>query len=41
MKRLGMTIDHEAQIEDEGEVFDAVIYSTTAGRWWERRTEMA
>ena len=36
MRRLGMTFDHAAQIEDEGETFDAVIYSITAERWRER-----
>jgi RimJ/RimL family protein N-acetyltransferase len=36
MERLGMTFDHEAQVEDEGETFDAVIYSITAERWRER-----
>ena len=36
MRRLGMTFDHAAQIEDEGEIFDAVIYSITAERWRER-----
>ena len=36
MQRLGMTFDHAAQIEDEGEIFDAVIYSITAERWRER-----
>jgi len=41
MRRLGMTFEHEAQIEDEGEVFDAVIYSITAGSWRELRTKMA
>jgi RimJ/RimL family protein N-acetyltransferase len=40
MQRLGMTFDHGAQIEDEGEVFDAVIYSITAESWRERRTLM-
>jgi RimJ/RimL family protein N-acetyltransferase len=39
MQRLGMTFDHEAQIEDEGEVFDAVIYAITAGSWRELRDE--
>ena len=33
MRRLGMTFDHEAQVEDEGIVFDAVVYSITAERW--------
>jgi RimJ/RimL family protein N-acetyltransferase len=41
MQRLGMTFDHETRIEDEGEVFDAVIYSITAGNWRERRTKRA
>ena len=36
MRRLGMTFDHAAQIEEEGELFDAVIYSITAERWRER-----
>jgi len=33
MRRLGMTFDHEAQVEDEGIVFDAVVYAITAGQW--------
>ena len=33
MRRLGMTFDHEAQVEDEGILFDAVIYAITAERW--------
>jgi RimJ/RimL family protein N-acetyltransferase len=33
MRRLGMTFEREAQIEDSGEVFDAVIYSITAEGW--------
>ncbi len=37
MRRLGMTFEREARIEDGGEVFDAVIYSITAGRWRARR----
>ncbi len=37
MRRLGMNFDHEARVEDEGEVFDAVIYSITAEDWRERR----
>jgi RimJ/RimL family protein N-acetyltransferase len=36
MERLGMMFDHEAQVEDEGEVFDAVIYAVTAEQWRER-----
>jgi RimJ/RimL family protein N-acetyltransferase len=38
MQRLGMTFDHEAKVEDEGEVFDAVIYSIKAERWRESRS---
>jgi len=41
MQRLGLTFDHEAHIEDEGDVFAAVIYSITAGSWRELRTTMA
>ena len=41
MQRLGMTVDHEAQVENEGEVLDAVIYSITAGSWRELRTTIA
>lgn len=37
MRRLGMTFEREARIEDGGEVFDAVIYSITAERWKARR----
>jgi RimJ/RimL family protein N-acetyltransferase len=36
MRRLGMTFDHEAQVEDEGILFDAVVYSITAERWRSR-----
>jgi RimJ/RimL family protein N-acetyltransferase len=35
MRRLGMIFDHEADIEDEGSVFHAVVYSITAERWRE------
>ncbi|TMM25998.1 MAG: GNAT family N-acetyltransferase, partial [Actinobacteria bacterium] len=40
MQRLGMTFDHEAQVEDEGEVFDAVIYAVNAETWRARRTHL-
>ena len=33
MRRLKMTFDHEARVEDDGEVFEAVIYSISAQRW--------
>jgi RimJ/RimL family protein N-acetyltransferase len=33
MRRLGMTFDHEAQVEDEGILFDAVVYAITATAW--------
>jgi RimJ/RimL family protein N-acetyltransferase len=33
MRRLGMTLDHEADLEDGGDRFHALVYSITAGRW--------
>jgi RimJ/RimL family protein N-acetyltransferase len=33
MRRLGMVFDHAAKVEDEGVVFDAVVYSITADQW--------
>lgn len=33
MQRLGMTFDHEAEIQDDGVTFQAVIYSITANTW--------
>jgi RimJ/RimL family protein N-acetyltransferase len=33
MRRLGMVFDHEAEIEDDGVVFQAVVYSITGDRW--------
>ncbi|WP_020386251.1 GNAT family N-acetyltransferase [Kribbella catacumbae] len=33
MKRIGMTFDHEAVLEADGEPFDAVIYSITRDNW--------
>ena len=33
MRRLGMTFEREAQVEDEGMLFDAVVYEITAERW--------
>lgn len=38
MRRLGMTFDHEAQVEDDGEIFDAVIYAITSAQWRARRS---
>ncbi len=40
MHRLGMTYDHEAEIEEDGERFRAVIHALTAERW-RRRAEVA
>lgn len=37
MHRLGMTFDHEGDVEDEGDVFRAVIFSITAEAWRARR----
>jgi RimJ/RimL family protein N-acetyltransferase len=36
MGRLGMTFEREAQVEDEGMLFDAVVYEITAERWRRR-----
>ena len=33
MKRLGMTLDHTAELVHEGETFSAVIYAITRERW--------
>jgi RimJ/RimL family protein N-acetyltransferase len=37
MRRLGMTFEREAEVEDNGVVFQAVVYAITAGRWRARR----
>jgi RimJ/RimL family protein N-acetyltransferase len=36
MQRLGMTFDHAAELDDEGVLFDAVIYSITASTYRRR-----
>jgi RimJ/RimL family protein N-acetyltransferase len=36
MRRLGMAFDHEAEVEDNGQVFQAVVYSITADQWRSR-----
>jgi RimJ/RimL family protein N-acetyltransferase len=33
MRRLGMVFDHEAEIEDMGTAFQAVVYVITAEQW--------
>ena len=33
MKRIGMTFDHDAVLEADGETFDAVVYSITQEAW--------
>jgi len=33
MTRLGMTFDHEAEVVDDGIVFQAVVYSISRDRW--------
>jgi RimJ/RimL family protein N-acetyltransferase len=37
MHRLGMTFDHEAEIEDNGMKFQAVVYSITREQWLRHR----
>jgi RimJ/RimL family protein N-acetyltransferase len=38
MQRLGMTLDHEALVEDDGVMFQALIHVTTQEQW--RRTKL-
>jgi RimJ/RimL family protein N-acetyltransferase len=33
MRRLGMVFDHRAEIEDMGQIFQAVVYAITAEQW--------
>jgi RimJ/RimL family protein N-acetyltransferase len=33
MQRLGMTLDHETELEEDGEKFDAAVYAITVDRW--------
>jgi RimJ/RimL family protein N-acetyltransferase len=33
MRRLGMVFDHEAEIEDMGVAFQAVVYAVTSEQW--------
>lgn len=37
MRRLGMSFLEEAEITDEGQTFDAVVYAITADEWRARR----
>jgi RimJ/RimL family protein N-acetyltransferase len=36
MRRLGMTFDHEAEVMDDGVMFEAVIHTLTARQWSSR-----
>jgi RimJ/RimL family protein N-acetyltransferase len=36
MGRLGMVFDHEAEIEDDGVLFQGVVYTITRDRWHDR-----
>jgi RimJ/RimL family protein N-acetyltransferase len=38
MSRLGMVLDHEAVLEEDGESFEAVVYSIDAEQWTRRRS---
>jgi RimJ/RimL family protein N-acetyltransferase len=40
MRRLGMRFDHEAEVEDDGEVFQAVVYTITADEWRSRNSSV-
>lgn len=33
MRRLGMSLDHQAELDDHGELFEAVVYAITAQDW--------
>jgi hypothetical protein len=33
MRRLGMVFDREAEVEDNGVTFQAVVYAITADQW--------
>jgi RimJ/RimL family protein N-acetyltransferase len=33
MRRLGMVFDHAAEVEEDGELFKAVVYSITGDQW--------
>jgi RimJ/RimL family protein N-acetyltransferase len=33
MRRLGMAFDHETEMTDDGETFQAVVYAVTAEEW--------
>jgi RimJ/RimL family protein N-acetyltransferase len=39
MHRLGMVFDHEAEVEDEGVLFQAVVYAITAAQWRSRAAQ--
>jgi len=41
MRRLGMVFDHEAEVEDNGVTFQAVIYAITADQWRSRAPRSA
>jgi RimJ/RimL family protein N-acetyltransferase len=36
MRRLGMVFDHQAEVEEDGVVLQAVVYAITAARWRSR-----
>jgi len=37
MRRLGMTVDHYATLEERGDTFDAVVHAITQQQWEKRR----
>jgi RimJ/RimL family protein N-acetyltransferase len=39
MRRLGMTVDHETELEDDGDRFHAVVHAITAGQWRAREAQ--
>ncbi|MEQ1769369.1 MAG: GNAT family N-acetyltransferase [Devosia sp.] len=41
MQRLGLTFDHQAMLDDDGEMFEAVIYAITADQFTANRSSKA
>ena len=37
MQRLGMSFEREADVEEDDQVFRAVVYAVTPGEWWNAR----
>jgi RimJ/RimL family protein N-acetyltransferase len=40
MRRLGMTVDHYATLEEDGHTFDAVVHAITKRQWEQHRADV-